>query len=170
MIASIGWDPKTPAEWIDHVGDKFEYRGGTLTPLLNDLRDRIGTILWQQAAEHHNGKGLQNGADIDQLKKHVKYYEDRQMHPVASLLHTVVAGGIWSGTRKAQANMRDANSLCPHCGEEQTDLHMIWTCSAYAESEHDDLKNSQNLAELGWIRISFRMQCVSSRFLTCLLF
>ena len=100
MLGTIGSDLVALGEWGDHVGDKFEYRGGTLTPLLNDLRDRLTAIIWRQASEHHNGKGLEYGADIDQLKKHVKYYEDRQMHPVASLLHTIVAGGIWSGARK----------------------------------------------------------------------
>ena len=84
MLGTIGWDPIAPGEWGDHAGDKFLYRGGTLTPLLNDLRERVSAILWAQASEHHNGAGLEHGADIDQLKKHVKYYEDKQMHPTAS--------------------------------------------------------------------------------------
>ena len=69
MLGTIGWDPIAPGEWGDHAGDKFFYRGGTLTPLLNDLRERASAILWAQASEHHNGKGLEQGADIRPAKK-----------------------------------------------------------------------------------------------------
>ena len=65
--------------------------------------------------------------DLIPVKKQIAYLEKSDMHSSASLLQTIVAGGIWSGSRKVRAGLVGATDRCPHCGEEHTDLHMYWT-------------------------------------------
>ena len=113
--------------------------------ILNEVRSRMSDIAWTAASLHHNGKGLEKGADLLPVNKHIDYMEKHDKHNLANLLITILAGGIWSGTRKAQANLPDATDKCPHCGQVQTDLHMFWTCPKLAESINPSIMNTQYL-------------------------
>ena len=60
------------------------------------------------------------------------------------MLQTIVAGGIWSGSRKVAAGIEGATDICPHCGQVQSDLHLWWTCPAYEETDLEPIKKTQN--------------------------
>ena len=145
MLSEYGWNMISPTFWLDIDQAEYRYRGGSLTSILNEVRSRMSDIAWTAASLHHNGKGLEKGADLLPVNKHIDYMEKHDKHNLANLLITILAGGIWSGTRKAQANLPDATDKCPHCGQVQTDLHMFWTCPKLVESDNPSIISTQYL-------------------------
>ena len=79
------------------------------------MRKPTRELIWNVAAEHHDGGGLEGGADLKLISKHVKPFEKRDNHWTASSLHIVLEGRIWSGARKVKAGLWDATAVCPHC-------------------------------------------------------
>ena len=108
MLSEYGWNMISPTFWLDIDQTEYSYTGGTLTRLLNDERSRMSEIAWIAASLHHNGRGLDKGADLIPINRHIDYLEKHDKHNLANLLITILAGGIWSGTRKKEANLPDA--------------------------------------------------------------
>ena len=64
-LDSIGWNPITPHKWLDSHGDVWKYMEGAChTQMIREMKEQIEVRLWTRAAQHRNGNGLQNGADL----------------------------------------------------------------------------------------------------------
>ena len=143
-LIDIGWSPISPFKWVDGYHNRWNYKPGTsAAELLNALKEQVEMRVWRQAAKHHNGKGLEQGADLTIAKKHIRLLRKKGQHQTAGLLLTTLSGGIWSRRRKAESNLVE-DDTCPWCGETvQTDLHLIWTCPALCRSKNKDIVRSQ---------------------------
>ena len=68
-----GWVGITPFKWLDGDGAEWQYvKGADITALIDAVKESAGARVWRDAARHHNGKGLEDGADITGLQKQVK--------------------------------------------------------------------------------------------------
>ena len=101
--------------------------------------------MWQKAALHHNGKGLEEGADLTLLRKHIAWLRKKGNKQAAGLLVTIAAAGLWCQNRKYEASLT-LTRACPWCGKEvQDDYHLVWDCPVVNEDEHSDIVRTNYL-------------------------
>ena len=99
-------------------------------PLINDFVSKLELRQWQAAAEHHDGGGLEGGADMHTLRKFVKelqfVFRGRQL---AELMISIAVGGTWTQVRRHDANLCGDN-CCSRCGSQvaEDSLHRFWLC------------------------------------------
>eukprot|EP00959_Pyramimonas_sp_CCMP1952_P129645 2711273-Pyramimonas_sp.AAC.2 len=67
LLWDVGWDSRGPDIWVDRNGHYWKFstedQGGDYTEIVDALMQDIQDQLWDRAAQHHNGGGLQHGAD-----------------------------------------------------------------------------------------------------------
>ena len=98
-LRQIGWQPQTPTEWMDTEGSKWIIKGDEdFHQIKQAVQDDSIKQLWNLAAKHNQGAGLEQGADMIQLKRTLNsmYIHDR--HQEARMLKTAVCNGIWTQT------------------------------------------------------------------------
>ena len=111
MLHYIGWSPVGPDKWVDANNETWRYSGGNQTPLLNRIREDMTQLIWTMASNGYNGKGMEKIPDLKPILKQIAYYEKNEQHSTANLLQTIVAGGIWSGSRKVAAGIEGATDI-----------------------------------------------------------
>ena len=135
MLHEIGWKTGGPGVWTDRDGCKWRYDAGSPACLIRAIRQHAELKVWTKAAQHHCGGGLDLGADLTVLIKHIKYYRDKGKQAKATLLQTIAAGGAWTNDRKHKAGLVESPA-CQLCGaEQQTDHHLFWICPRTRECE-----------------------------------
>ena len=83
-------------------------------PFLQAFQRSILAPQWTDATHHYLGKGLHEGFDVGQARRHVKYYEALGQHFQRSLLLTTLAGGIWTKYRR-HTEFGTTDPFCPRC-------------------------------------------------------
>ena len=126
-LGNIGWIPVSPSKWIDHRGNRWMYSGkGSLGCMYAAIREAVEYKVWDKAASHYCGKGVERGIDMVPIHKMVKYMSKKGEN--LGKLYAILAGGVWPEARKHQAGLT-SSALCPHCGKEDQDLyHLYWGC------------------------------------------
>ena len=75
----VGWKPISPLKWVDEEGSIRRFQKGCCyQQLINGIRESAQNIVWNKAAQHRHGNGLQQGADLTVLIKHKQMYNNRQ--------------------------------------------------------------------------------------------
>lgn len=137
-LVELGWKPESPARWIDHRGNRWEYSGrGSLGPLYAAIGEAVEIKVWSKAKEHHAGAGLEVGFDMMPVKKMEKIMLKKDENP--GRLYAILSGGIWTESRKFAAGLV-SSPACPHCGAEcQDDFHLFWGCDTVWRSQDREI-------------------------------
>ena len=90
--------------------------------------------MWAGAAAQPDGNGLQEGADLTVVWKHLRRLRMHGADQREGLLLTVVQGGDW--TRQRKADTFGGCALCPRCKKAPgTRFHRTYECEANAQIE-----------------------------------
>eukprot|EP00959_Pyramimonas_sp_CCMP1952_P135702 2839008-Pyramimonas_sp.AAC.1 len=138
LLWEVGWDSRGPDTWIDRNGDYWKFgteeQGGDYTEIVEAFLDDLQDQLWEQAAQHHNGAGLERGADVKDLKHHLRMLAKKERYGYYGALLTAACAGTWTHRRKHDT-FGGAEARC-ECGEAEDDVHRIWgACTAREDSE-----------------------------------
>ena len=112
-----------PHKWYDALGGEWRIKtDGSFTSLMREIKLHLHNMIWEDASRHRCGMGLQSGADLTVLKKHIKWYQKKGMQKEAGLLATIAAGGMWPLARFKDHGMIE-DATCPHCGRCDQESH-----------------------------------------------
>jgi hypothetical protein len=148
----IGWRPIQPLEWEDRGGDLWAFSPadpGLRTQLRHHLLQDLRGFIWQKAAKHLHGGGLENGLDLTTVKKHYRLLTRQGKVREAGILNTVAQGAMWDGQRKHQAFSPDQPApRCRRCrlGRNATWCHDVWECPCTLEMTHEHITATNHLA------------------------
>ena len=144
-LLDLEWTPLTSRCWISADGVEWSVAlsdndtGATWDPsdFLDCIADAAAKQLWSRAANHYNGQGLENGADMYGLRLHVKKLRKQGKHDIAGALVSVATTAAWTRQRiadlpKSEDAVCDPDAVtCKRCGKApETDFHRIWDCDA----------------------------------------
>ena len=59
-LSDLGWTPHDPDKWKSTTGDWWEYAGGTLTNILDEMHPCAKNTEWTKASAHLDGAGLEH--------------------------------------------------------------------------------------------------------------
>ena len=101
-----------------------------LAKLENDNRDSI----WDGAAHHHNGKGLEHGGHFAAIATQAAYLRSNGSIELAGAIEAVATAADWTRDRIHEHNP-GFDQICKRCshGAIETSLHRYWTCPANAD-------------------------------------
>jgi len=93
-LDAIGWVPAMALVWFARDGSKWAYKphGGVDDVLAEVTKDAIST-LWEQAAQHHNGGGLDSGWDYTVYHQLRRQLRKTGKHAVLGRMETGMAAG-----------------------------------------------------------------------------
>eukprot|EP00973_Karenia_brevis_P073498 10212460-Karenia_brevis.AAC.1 len=63
------------------------------------LEEARETLLWQKAALHRHGEGMEGGIDMTLVSKHYNLYVKNRKMPQAGANMAVYTGALWPGER-----------------------------------------------------------------------
>ena len=136
-LIDIGFNPMSPDCWTDPQGEEWRFNDELAEMNVKDYGKQIlkfvGKNLWEKAGEHRNGGGLQGGADLTVLKRHIEHLEENGMKGKAGMLRKAACAAIWPLQRIHAAGCIDS-PICHRCGNaNEDDFHRIWECEANEE-------------------------------------
>jgi len=130
-LKDIGWEPISPYKWRAPDTSIWAYKHGeevTISPIYHKSKECLEHNIFVEAAKHRNGAGIQMGIDFtvpNQLRKHYLKIKD---FASLNLLHTILAGGIYTPARKVHEHIAD-DAKCEMCEHAQCDeYHMYYGC------------------------------------------
>ncbi|CAK0806248.1 unnamed protein product, partial [Prorocentrum cordatum] len=143
QLLGLGWIPRRLDSWISPAGDEWAYKPDDIPhfgALLHEVQQSAQQQLWQQAAGHRCGEGLQAGGDLYQLQRHLRRRRRNGQHAEAAMLETIAVAGIWARERRRAANLnQEGDDTCARCGEAiETEEHRYYACPANAEIGHSN--------------------------------
>ena len=108
-LLDLEWTPLTSRCWISADGVEWSVAlsdndtGATWDPsdFLDCIADAAAKQLWSRAANHYNGQGLENGADMYGLRLHVKELRKQGKHDIAGALVCAATAAAWTRQRIA---------------------------------------------------------------------
>ncbi|CAK0880231.1 unnamed protein product [Prorocentrum cordatum] len=112
QLLGLGWNPRRPDSWTSPAGDEWAYRPEDIPhfgALLQEVQLSAQLQLWQKAAEHRHGAGLQEGGDLYQLHRHLRRRRRKGQHAEAAMLETIAVAGIWTRERRRAANLNQVD-------------------------------------------------------------
>ena len=139
-LLDAGWTTTSANVWVqadgttwtfsaEFLADKFPDFSAVKTALAADLRSQ----LWANAAEFRNGKGLEAGADMRPLVKHLKSLSKNGRYEMHGAVLCCATASAWTNARVAE-EYPEADNLCPRCKiAPETELHRHWECQANDE-------------------------------------
>ena len=101
------------------------------------------------AASHYNGKGIENGIDVDSTLRALRGLKDNKPHhyQLKCSIESVLAASTWPAARVNEIH-NSFPSVCPRCDIcEETALHAFWQCQANANIDEESVSSSQCLCE-----------------------
>ena len=137
-------------------------------PFLDLVASFVLDSVWKDAANFHNGQGLQAGVDWEgtlALMKHVKKQlatddvdaVEQVEHEAAAdgsplwtgrslvWLELILTGGYWTAQRRAKID--GSSPICPRCHRaEESEEHLFWGCPANEGLDDPRVADSQRLA------------------------
>ena len=98
--------------------------------MIGSLVSYIMKPRWLHAAKHWSGGGLESGADVTVVKKHLRWYEKRGDWASYGALNVAATGAAWPRGRCHESGML-GGPRCERCGAPTEDsVHTIWECEA----------------------------------------
>ena len=157
------WVPIRHTSWKDPEGNRWTLKAGGVG--IDDwgfwqvFRASIEGQLWEKAARHELGAGLNGGADLTTLFKHEKFLEKKGLHAARGMLLAAATASCWTQERRYRAGLVDT-PLCPRCEEADEDMfHRVWQCRAntgeiFDKTQHLVQKATQakDTFECFWLR------------------
>eukprot|EP00959_Pyramimonas_sp_CCMP1952_P180202 3768329-Pyramimonas_sp.AAC.1 len=114
--------------------------------ILGLVHETLQVGLWKAAAEHHNGRGLEEGADTTALLSHMRALERKGAYKLRGGLANLSTAGFWSLCRLEQAGVKIESNLCRRCQRcPETDFHTVWEC--LGNSLIEECQGSNHLAD-----------------------
>ena len=137
-LLDLGWDPVQVNRWIDGEGSTWHFDDEYIrSPLINfapfktALAKALRAKLWRKAADFHHGKGLQDGVDLDGLRRHLAHLLKRNEYERHGAVVAVTTGAPWTRSRIKEDANPDFDTTCARCGAAvEDDLHRYWKCPA----------------------------------------
>ena len=114
-LEGLGWVPRTPYAWLAPSGDEWKFVAGDTFDVMHALKSDAESQVWQAVATQHCGLGLQNGADVSVLKRHLLSLRRKQQPGHASLLFKIATSQIWASNGKREAGIPVAQVQCAVC-------------------------------------------------------
>ena len=135
-LAQLGFEPSSPTRWSNgEVVWELTGEAVDLKMLLHDIRHVVAKKLWSGAAQHLHGKGLESGAYMGVLHKHLARLTRKHKSEDHGLLVRIATAGMWPQDRRAAAGMA-VDSLCPLCKVKHDSLfHRTYECTVIAADE-----------------------------------
>jgi len=140
----VGVYPYRPDLWIGSAAGKvanFQFPSdpfgskGVEASFLQHLRAAIQTKLWNQAASHRHGKGLEDGTDVASVVGYYNYLRKHKRYKDAGILYAMATAGLWPAERRSTGS-----DLCPRCGlKVETDFHIIYECICNKDAIRDTI-------------------------------
>jgi len=147
-VAEVGWKPAAPDRWIDKAGDVWVLEPGSCRHAFkNAMMNDLSAQLWVRAAAHEDGKGMEDGVDIDATTQLLKSFARRKV-PLRGMLEAIVTGATWPADRKHRAMPEDCpDPNCTRCDWRvpETTLHQCWECPANDQIEDKAVAGTQHL-------------------------
>ena len=150
LIATLedaGWATTSPTHWTSPNGSQWkiqqtaeeEDRGFLdVTELIEEFTKTLQSQMWEKAAIHHNGRGLETGFCARQLHIHIAWFNKKERFAEAETLSAVATAKNWTNHRCSTAGYNVAPT-CPRCGQQPEDeLHRLWTCPCLTVPDEDD--------------------------------
>ena len=163
-LLDMGWFPCDADAWYDDKGDMwafgkdaqdswtgavdsgqatharkpvdFRAQYPDFSELTAAISETIRKKLWKAAAEHRNGRGMEEGVDLHGLRRHIKSAEKRKDFQLKGALVATASAAPWTRARVQEASKLPIDDLCARCGlHVETDAHRAWGCKA-----NDELK------------------------------
>ena len=153
VLRSAGWHAVGPGYWPTPDKEACATLSGKsyeTTAIAEAVAQTVEERLWEEAACHHLGKGLDKGPpDLDPTKKARKVLLKRGAWAEVAALDAAVCGGAWHHGRAGQ------KVLCHRCQEEDTAWHRYWGCPKLRDHDSDEVRKSEWLKskfenELAW--------------------
>ena len=147
-LQSLGWNPIAFDCWEDPQGVQWILKHSGVFPvhLIVQALQRCAILqLWEKAASHTNGNGMQQGVSYNNTMKYVNHLKKVKDHAKAAACEVVLSAGCWSPFKKWKAGLvtQDA-AVCTKCGAQQCDdFHQFWACESHINDTADDIVNSQ---------------------------
>ena len=128
------WVPIRHTYWKDPEGKRWSLNSARVG--IDDwgfwqaFRASIEGQLWEKAARHELGAGLDGGGELTTLFKHEKILEKTGMNAARGMLLAAATASCWTQERRYRAWLVES-PLCPRCNEENEDMHhRVWQCRA----------------------------------------
>ena len=122
IMGWFGWKLWGPDDWEAPDGDrgrpvhvKDRLGRADFKELKEAIAKSVAQFYWKRAAGHHLGAGLEHGADLTYLRRHLSKLRAQGQYAKAALMALIAEGGAWTRARKAQVGY-DINPLCSRCG------------------------------------------------------
>ncbi|MDA8583397.1 hypothetical protein N9L68_04170 [bacterium] len=147
-LYDIGWTPATQTAWVTDTGAKLLLKGGRGRHALRAaVAETLARRSWAKAAQHYEGLGLQDGADLSVGRRLMSAWRKSGAALECKLAEVVMTAGQWPMTR-VQAFRPDVVPLCPRCMEsEETLWHRYWECPCNDALEEEAITASYHLVE-----------------------
>ena len=110
------WNSAPGAGWID---------------IQRAMDKRRIQLLWEQAARHRHGQGMEGGVDTTVIRKHYCILIKKGATARAGALMAIGTGALWPPSRVQEEikGKEDMDTSCAHCGHHLHDeRHMFWNC------------------------------------------
>ena len=118
VLRDRGWSPLCSTKWRDPNGlhwcmvqDALD-----LKSCAHAVRETLNRDVWRQAASHHLGAGLEEGADLTVPRRLLRGLLRRGDEARAGLLRAVLCGGLWPRERSFTLGYGSSDK-CPLCGQ-----------------------------------------------------
>ena len=129
MLLGIGWAPHSVDLWVSPSGQEYVLDfTRPMQIIVDEVLSSLMSSLWTSAALSWNGSGLAGGgphpASLRLLHRLRRLHASR----MASLLETILVGGVWLPDRASDASFSPVAS-CPWCScAGATQLHVVYEC------------------------------------------
>ena len=87
---------------------------------------------------------MERGIDWDITLSLYRSFESTAQHAATRALEAIVFAGSWPAERIHEVN-EQVPSLCPRCGDQESDLHTWWVCPSNAHLELPEVEATQKL-------------------------
>ncbi len=150
MLLRLGWDPMHVDLWQNPSGEVYKFRAAkdNVAPLLYDIIDSYNNLQYPRAAQHYDGKGIQDGIEWSYTLTVMYSWRKSKDSWVASLLaalETLMAGAAWPQARVGDI-FQDQPTICSLCGEYRADsLHEYWNCAHVNSIQDQNISRSNKL-------------------------
>ena len=130
----MGWRPTALNMWIDHNNEVWRLDlDAPLAPLRRALSARLFQLTWVKAAEHRNGRGLEDGPDLHAARG-LYLSTHRRAPALANQMLRIWAGGWWDEQRTSERY--GGSSVCRRCQAETGEpFHHVWHCMSNDATE-----------------------------------
>ncbi|CAK0800628.1 unnamed protein product [Prorocentrum cordatum] len=145
----LGWTPRAPDAWVDDQGDEWRRVSDhdSCDELYQALGESVRRELWRAAAQHPEGRGLEEGGDPQKLRLNVRRLCRKDHHREAGVLEANALASTWTKAR-AKAAGCVCDYVCNRCGLWRDTIgHRLNECTVDRQLEHEWAARTDGLCE-----------------------